>query len=297
MTGRIGWPSPGKPGVAGERHDPETGLIYLNARYYDPVIARFVSPDWWDPNKPGVGTNRYAYSDNDPVNKADNNGHAWPLAVGLAAVREAARNYAEKEAANFAIEQSNKTGLGVGIQGNAQYSAATRNHAAYSAAIAITASRIPGVESVHVNRSLQSVLGTRSVSNNRPDISVRMRDGSFFNVEITSISQTLRSQASKVRDTNIEVSRFTGRPSNGVAINPDKKGYEAAVRGIAAQAQRSNARSGRSETESTQGRTNPSPGGVAPSTDPSERGNVNSGVSNVGGSATGADGRNGDNKD
>jgi RHS repeat-associated protein len=64
-------------GYIGERHDPESGLIYLNARYYDPVIARFVSPDWWDPNKPGVGTNRYAYADNDPVNKSDNNGHIW----------------------------------------------------------------------------------------------------------------------------------------------------------------------------------------------------------------------------
>ena len=64
-------------GYIGERHDPETGLVYLNARYYDPVLARFISPDWWDPNKPGVGTNRYAYSDNDPVNKADNNGHVW----------------------------------------------------------------------------------------------------------------------------------------------------------------------------------------------------------------------------
>ena len=62
-------------GYIGERHDPETGLVYLNARYYDPVLARFISPDWWDPNKPGVGTNRYAYSDNDPVNKSDRNGH------------------------------------------------------------------------------------------------------------------------------------------------------------------------------------------------------------------------------
>jgi RHS repeat-associated protein len=69
-------------GYIGERHDLETGLIYLNARYYDPVIARFVSPDWWDPNKPGVGTNRYAYSDNDPVNKADNNGHATDTESG-----------------------------------------------------------------------------------------------------------------------------------------------------------------------------------------------------------------------
>jgi hypothetical protein len=39
------------------------------------VNARFISPDDWDPTLPGVGTNRYAYSQNDPVNKADPNGH------------------------------------------------------------------------------------------------------------------------------------------------------------------------------------------------------------------------------
>ncbi|MDI6836301.1 MAG: hypothetical protein QMD99_11390 [Rhizobiaceae bacterium] len=37
--------------------------------------ARFIQPDNWDPTLPGVGTNRYAYSDNDPVNKSDPNGH------------------------------------------------------------------------------------------------------------------------------------------------------------------------------------------------------------------------------
>ena len=62
-------------GFIGERSDAETGLLYLNARYYDPAIGRFISPDWWDPQKEGVGTNRYAYSDNDPVNKSDPNGH------------------------------------------------------------------------------------------------------------------------------------------------------------------------------------------------------------------------------
>ncbi|MER9683882.1 RHS repeat-associated core domain-containing protein [Mesorhizobium sp. M0184] len=60
----------------GERFDPETGLLYLNARYMDPVLGRFISPDDWDPTLPGVGTNRYAYARNDPANKADNNGHA-----------------------------------------------------------------------------------------------------------------------------------------------------------------------------------------------------------------------------
>ena len=33
------------------------------------------SPDWWDPTLPGVGTNRYAYAANDPINKSDPNGH------------------------------------------------------------------------------------------------------------------------------------------------------------------------------------------------------------------------------
>lgn len=37
--------------------------------------ARFISPDTMDPTLPGVGTNRYAYSGNDPINNSDPNGH------------------------------------------------------------------------------------------------------------------------------------------------------------------------------------------------------------------------------
>ena len=62
-------------GWIGEREDPEVGLVNLNARLYDPEIGRFVSPDWWDPTQPGVGTNRYAYAGNDPINASDPTGH------------------------------------------------------------------------------------------------------------------------------------------------------------------------------------------------------------------------------
>jgi RHS repeat-associated protein len=62
-------------GYIGETRDVETGLLYLDARYYDPLLARFIQPDWLDPWQPGVGTNRYSYSLNDPVNKADPSGH------------------------------------------------------------------------------------------------------------------------------------------------------------------------------------------------------------------------------
>ncbi|SMP18898.1 hypothetical protein [Shimia sagamensis] len=37
--------------------------------------AMFIQPDWLDPSEPGVGTNRYAYSFNDPVNFRDPSGN------------------------------------------------------------------------------------------------------------------------------------------------------------------------------------------------------------------------------
>ncbi len=55
-------------GYINERFDPETGLQYLHARYYDPHLGRFLSPNTWDPAIPEVDFNRYAHSLNDPIN-------------------------------------------------------------------------------------------------------------------------------------------------------------------------------------------------------------------------------------
>ena len=63
-------------GWIGELRDPETTFLYPHARYFDPVLGRFLSPDWWDHDLPGVGTNRYAYADNDPINNSDPKGHS-----------------------------------------------------------------------------------------------------------------------------------------------------------------------------------------------------------------------------
>lgn len=73
-------------GWIGERDDPETGLAYLNARYYDPVLARFIQPDWWDPTDPGVGTNRYAYGANNPILHKDPSGNIIPALAAIPAV-------------------------------------------------------------------------------------------------------------------------------------------------------------------------------------------------------------------
>lgn len=44
--------------------------------------ARFISPDTMDPTLPGVETNRYAYSGNDPINRSDKNGHQYVDPMG-----------------------------------------------------------------------------------------------------------------------------------------------------------------------------------------------------------------------
>jgi hypothetical protein len=47
----------------------------LSVSFGSAANARFIQPDTWDPTVEGVGTNRYAYAGNDPVNRSDPNGH------------------------------------------------------------------------------------------------------------------------------------------------------------------------------------------------------------------------------
>jgi RHS repeat-associated protein len=55
-------------GFTGREFDPETGLLYYRARYYDPKIGRFISED---PIGLSAGINFYSYVYNDPVNLVD----------------------------------------------------------------------------------------------------------------------------------------------------------------------------------------------------------------------------------
>ncbi len=52
-------------------------LTTLFAVFASQASAMFIQADWFDPTEPGVGTNRYAYSKNDPINKYDPLGNAW----------------------------------------------------------------------------------------------------------------------------------------------------------------------------------------------------------------------------
>jgi RHS repeat-associated protein len=64
-------PAPNGPGYTGHVTDPESGLVYMQARYYDPAVGRFLSRD---PAGQKAGFNDYAYVSDNPINKIDPTG-------------------------------------------------------------------------------------------------------------------------------------------------------------------------------------------------------------------------------
>jgi RHS repeat-associated protein len=61
----------------GEQYDPDLGLYYLRARYYNPSTGRFMSRDPYDGNKIlPISLHKYLYASSNPVNRADPRGRA-----------------------------------------------------------------------------------------------------------------------------------------------------------------------------------------------------------------------------
>ena len=64
-------------------YDTETGLYYLQSRYYNPTWGRFINADSLIDNR-GVHTqNVFAYCGNNPVNHVDSDGHSALVIVGI----------------------------------------------------------------------------------------------------------------------------------------------------------------------------------------------------------------------
>lgn len=70
--------APNGVGYTGHVDDPETGLVYMQARYYDAEVGRFLSVDPIEMGaKNGYSFNRYAYAFNNPAGLTDPTG-AYP---------------------------------------------------------------------------------------------------------------------------------------------------------------------------------------------------------------------------
>ena len=66
----------------GYYYDVETGFYYLQSRYYDPEVGRFINADGLVSTGQGLlGYNMYAYCGNNPVNRKDDGGEFWDSIV------------------------------------------------------------------------------------------------------------------------------------------------------------------------------------------------------------------------
>jgi RHS repeat-associated protein len=71
----------------GQAADPESGLSYFGARYYDPVVGRFTGTDPKGFDESNIDSfNRYCYGNNNPYKYRDPDGRAGALVLGLGAV-------------------------------------------------------------------------------------------------------------------------------------------------------------------------------------------------------------------
>jgi len=103
-------------------YDNETWFYYLQSRYYDPTIGRFINADDIIAKLGNVqGTNMFTYCMNNPVNMSDSSGN-WPLLATFAAV---AIGVAVSSAVNHIINAVNKKKIDAEIESSYSVEEAT----------------------------------------------------------------------------------------------------------------------------------------------------------------------------
>ena len=102
----------------GYYYDSETGFYYLQSRYYDPEIGRFINADSYaSTDATGLlSTNMFAYCENDPVNRSDPSGEAFSLiTIAVGATVGALVNAAGTAAANILEGKAWNDGIGLAL--------------------------------------------------------------------------------------------------------------------------------------------------------------------------------------
>lgn len=141
--------------LAGQYYDPESGLHYNQARYYDPKLGRYLSPD--PLFLEGGSTNFYAYCNGDPINHIDPDGEFIFCAILIGAAIGAAigagveymhQKSAGEEVDGFKIAKAALIGGAIGAIGGGVGAAIEAAAAAGMAGSALAASTLPAMATV-----------------------------------------------------------------------------------------------------------------------------------------------------
>ncbi len=106
----IGKPAYDGPGYTGHVMDGATGLTYMQQRYYDPMIGRFLSVDPVTANSgTGANFNRYWYANNNPYKFTDPDGRESACFVN--GVGCGLRPYTDEDREKMKVAMAGLTGM------------------------------------------------------------------------------------------------------------------------------------------------------------------------------------------
>jgi RHS repeat-associated protein len=151
----------------GKERDSESGLDYFGARYYGSTMGRFMSPDWAKTPQ-GVpyadltnpqSLNLYEYVGNNPLSKADPDGHCWPFCDFIAPV---ANYLADHPAVSQALDKlGDSIGLRASVGAGAKIDAGpVKINLAVSA---VSDARVDGTSNVGVQGAVGASAGSVGV--------------------------------------------------------------------------------------------------------------------------------------
>lgn len=167
-----------RPKYSGKELDPDTGFYYFGARYYDPEIKRFITPD-----PAGQFDSSYLYAADDPITIVDPDGRVAGVddAIEIAALITMVTETAEAVAGSAAVAGSSAAaatgasyGIGglveptnrgrtVGMVGRVQTAANVSNVTAASATIN-SGANMAALKPAMMNSSVLSVIDSSSLS-------------------------------------------------------------------------------------------------------------------------------------
>ena len=104
-----------KIGYAGHNADKPTGLIYMQARYYDPIVGRFMGVDPVGFSERNIHSfNRFAYANNNPYKYVDPNGKYADLAIEAISISLGAVSFAQNiSEGNYGAAAVDAVGLAI----------------------------------------------------------------------------------------------------------------------------------------------------------------------------------------
>ena len=155
----------------GYYYDYDTKLYYLNSRYYDPEVGRWISPEpnvyegEFDENAGLIGYNVYAYCANNPVNNLDPTGEfvistAVLIGIGIGAliggVAGGVYGYNKAVKSNVPKGQRWKYVVGYGL-GGAVIGGVIGGFVGYGVGVALGAKASSGLVIKSVSKALSSV--------------------------------------------------------------------------------------------------------------------------------------------